>query len=65
MRKALREWHINLQSLAKTIENNKMMILFFDSLEEFRNLSIEEWYARNIIQTNLETLLQQQRWYMK
>jgi hypothetical protein len=61
MRKALREWHINLQSLAKTIENNKMMILFFDSLEEFRNLSIEEWYARNIIQTNLETLLQQQR----
>jgi hypothetical protein len=61
MRKALREWHINLQSLAKTIENNKMMILFFDSLEEFRNFSIEEWYARNIIQTNLETLLQQQR----
>jgi hypothetical protein len=61
MRKALREWHINIQSLAKTIENNKMMILFFDSLEEFRNLSIEEWYARNIIQTNLETLLQQQR----
>jgi hypothetical protein len=49
MRKALREWHINLQSLAKTIENNKMMVLFFDSLEEFRDLSLEEWNAKNII----------------
>jgi hypothetical protein len=49
LRKALRDWHSNPHSLAKTIENNKMMALFFDSLEEFRDLSLQEWNAKNII----------------
>jgi uncharacterized protein YkvS len=42
MRKILREWHNGLQSLGKAIENNKMLINLSDSLEEFRDLSLEE-----------------------
>jgi hypothetical protein len=65
MRKILREWHNGLQSLGKAIENNKMLINLSDSLEEFRDLSLEEWSARRIFQNNQETLLQQQKEYWK
>jgi hypothetical protein len=65
LRRALRDWQSSLQSLTKTIENNKMLILLLDSLEEFRDLSLEEWNARNIFQSNIESLLQQQKEYWK
>jgi hypothetical protein len=42
-----------------------MLILLLDSLEEFRDLSLEEWNTRNIFQSNLESLLQQQKEYWK
>jgi hypothetical protein len=65
LRKVLRQWHNNTQSLAKTIDNNKMVINLFDSLEEFRDLSLEEWNARRIFQQNLQFLLQQQKEYWR
>jgi hypothetical protein len=52
-----------MQSLAKTIENNKLIINLFDSLEEFRDLSLEEWNARRIVQQILKFLIQQQKEY--
>jgi hypothetical protein len=58
LRKVLRQWHNSTQSLAKTIDNNKMVINLFDSLEEFRDLSLEEWNTRRIFQQNLQFLLQ-------
>jgi hypothetical protein len=61
--KVLRQWHSNMQSLAKTIENNKLIINLFDSLEEFRDLSLEEWNARRIVQQILKFLIQQQKEY--
>jgi hypothetical protein len=51
----------HLQSLVKTIENDKLIINVFDSLEEFRDLSLEEWNARRIVQQNLKFLLQHQK----
>jgi hypothetical protein len=42
-----------------------MLILLLDSLEEFRDLSLEEWNTRNIFQSNFESLLQQQKEYWK
>jgi hypothetical protein len=49
--------------LAKIIEDNKLMISFLDYLEEFRDLALEEWNFRLLIQQNLQSLLEQQRVY--
>jgi hypothetical protein len=65
MRKFLRQWHGNLANLAKTIENNKLIILLLDSMEEFRDLTLEEWNFRKIMQAHLESLLQQKKEYWK
>jgi hypothetical protein len=58
MRKFLKQWHGNIANLAKTIENSKRMILLLDSMEEFRDLTLEEWNFRKIVQAHLQSLLQ-------
>jgi hypothetical protein len=63
LRRVLRAWQANLPSLAKTIENNKNVLSFIDSMEEFRGLTLEEWNFRKVIQYHLENLLDQQRVY--
>jgi hypothetical protein len=65
LRKTLRAWKLHLPSLGKTIQNCKEIILFLDILEEFRDLTIEEWNFRNIITQHLQDLLQQQKIYWK
>jgi hypothetical protein len=40
-----------------------MMISFIDTLEEFRDLSLEELNFRKVVLDNLEKLLAQQREY--
>jgi hypothetical protein len=64
-RRVLRQWHAQLPNLNKSIESNKMMISFLDTLEEFRDLSLEEWNFQKLIHENLEKLLAQQREYLK
>jgi hypothetical protein len=59
LRKVLRQWHAQQCNLAKIIENNKVVISFLDTLEEFRDLALEEYNFRTIIQENLEKLLEQ------
>jgi hypothetical protein len=39
------------------------VILFLDTLEEFRDLALEEWNFRKILQEHLTNLLEQQRVY--
>jgi hypothetical protein len=63
LKKTLRDWQQNLSSLAKTIENNKLVLSFLDTLEEFRDLSLEEWNFRQVVKSNLEHLLEKQRIY--
>jgi hypothetical protein len=53
-RRVLRQWHAQLPNLNKSIESNKMMISFLDTLEEFRDLSLEEWNFQKLIHENLE-----------
>jgi hypothetical protein len=61
----LRCWYANISNLASNIKNNKMVIGFLDTLEEFRDLSLEDWNFRPIVQDNLARLHEQQRVYWK
>jgi hypothetical protein len=42
MRRVLWQWQGQFSNLAKTIAGDKMMIAFLDTLEEFRDLALEE-----------------------
>jgi hypothetical protein len=65
LRKVRRQWHSQISNLTKTIENSKTIISFPDILEESRDLSLEEWNFRNLLQDHLAKLLKQQRVYWK
>jgi hypothetical protein len=65
LRRVLRAWKLQLPSLGKTIQNCKEIILFLDIMEEFRDLTVEEWNFRTIISQQLQDLLHQQKIYWK
>lgn len=65
LRNALRHWQSNLSNLKTTIENVKLVISFIDSIEEWRDPSLEEWNFRYILNLNLSSLLHQQMIYWK
>jgi hypothetical protein len=65
LRKILRQWHSQISNMSKLIDNNKITLAFLDSLEEFRDLALEEWNFRKLVQENLGKLLDQQREYWK
>jgi hypothetical protein len=65
LRRVLRAWKLQLPSLGKTIQNCKEIILFLDIMEEFRDLTVEEWNFRTIISQHLQDLLHQQKIYWK
>lgn len=54
-----------ISNLSTTIANTKLLIALLDVIEEFRDLSIEEWNFREILQTYLRTLLHRQKIYWK
>jgi hypothetical protein len=49
LRCVLRKWQQH-SNLAQVIDHNKAVIFFMDVIEEFRDLSLEEWNFRKIIQ---------------
>lgn len=63
LRAALKAWSSKFSNLKKTISNNSLTLQFLDSLEEYRDLSIEEWNFRVVVRENLLALLEQQRIY--
>jgi hypothetical protein len=63
--RVLKNWYTQLSNLAATITNNKLVMQFLDSLEEFWDLSLEEWNFRQMVHGNLERLLEQQIIYWK
>jgi hypothetical protein len=65
LRRVLRAWEGQLSNLNTTINNNKVMLSFLDMIEESRDLTLEEWNFRKIIQDHLGSLLEQQRIYWK
>lgn len=65
LRRVLRCWYANISNLVRNIKNNKSLLRFLDKLEEFRDLSLEEWNFRQIVHENLALLLEQQRVYCR
>jgi hypothetical protein len=63
LRRILRCWYAQFSNLASTIQTNKMVLNFLDTIEEHRNLSLEEWNFRTMVQDNLNELFEQQRIY--
>jgi hypothetical protein len=53
----------HISNLNTTISNNRVTLSFLDMIEESRDLTLEEWNFRKIIQYHLERLLEQQRIY--
>jgi hypothetical protein len=64
-RKHLKEWQKNLPKLAKTIDNTKLVIQFIDLIEEHRDLEVQEWNFRRLLQQHLCKLLDWQKIYWK
>jgi hypothetical protein len=65
LRRVLRVWQGQISNLNIAIHNNKVMLSFLDMIEESRDLTLEEWNFRKIIQDHLGSLLEQQRIYWK
>ena len=59
LRCALRYWQAKLSNLKITIENVKLVISFLDSIEKWRDLSLQEWNFRDILNLKLISLHQQ------
>lgn len=62
---ALKAWSSSFSNLKLYITNISLTIKFFDSIEELRDLSLEEWNFRNKLRDKLLTLLEQQRIYWR
>jgi hypothetical protein len=62
-RKCIKDWKRSLPKLSKTIANTQMIIQLFDLMEECRDLSLQEWNFRAILQDHLAKLLDFQRIY--
>jgi hypothetical protein len=53
LRRVLRFWYSQLANVSKTIESNKLMLHFLGAMEEFRDLSLEEWNIRALVRDHL------------
>jgi len=65
LRKDLKVWKKGLPKLAILIGKIKSVLHFFETIEIFRDLSVQEWNFRNIVAEKLVQLLKQQRIYWK
>lgn len=65
LRHLLKEWQKNIPSLKSNIHNVKAVLLFLDTLEEYRDLTLNEWNFREILRLKLNDLLDQQKIYWK
>jgi hypothetical protein len=65
LRGALRNWQSQLSNLKSTIANIKLVISFLDLIEECRDLSLEEWNFRDLLNRKLSDLLHQQNIYWR
>jgi hypothetical protein len=61
-RKHLKDWQKkSLPNLAVTIDHTKLIIQLLDTIEERRDLEIQEWNFRELLKKHLNTLLDWQR----
>lgn len=65
LRKELKTWKASLPKLARAIEEIKLVLHFFETIEIIRDLSLLEWNFRNLVSEKLISLLKQQRTYWR
>ena len=65
LRKGLKNWAKTISNHKQIIQNINYMILFYDVIEEFRDLSTEESNGRKILIEHLKLINEQQRIYWK
>lgn len=63
LRSALRSLQSQLSNLKVTIANIKLVVSFLDTIEEWRDLTVQEWNFREILDSKLSILLHQQQIY--
>lgn len=63
LRRVLKAWHLQLSNLKTTINNVKLILSFIEFLEDFRDLSVQEWNFRELLSEKLLALLKQQKIY--
>ncbi|XP_066360901.1 uncharacterized protein [Miscanthus floridulus] len=65
LKSVLRTWSANISSLSLLIKHVKSLIYLFETMELLRDLSIQEWNFRNILDDRLVSLLRMQKAYWK
>lgn len=65
LRSALRTWSSKISNLKSSIANISQTLQWLDVIEEYRDLSLEEWNFRSILREKMLSLLEQQRIYWK
>jgi hypothetical protein len=65
LRRNLKNWAKNLPCLKKLIKKVNETIELLDIFEELRPLTLEEWNLRDLLKTQIISLLQNQRVYWK
>lgn len=61
LRKGLKIWARGISDLKKIINGTNCLILCDDTLEEYRELTIEEYNGRNILKSHLDKILEHER----
>jgi hypothetical protein len=65
LRYDLKQWSRGLSNMKLLIENCNKVILYLDTIEDFRQLFNTEWNFRRIVKNQLGNLLKQQNMYWK
>jgi hypothetical protein len=65
LRRVLKCWHSKLSNLAVVITNTKLVLFLLGSMEEFRDLSVEECDFRQLVQRHLGNWLEQQNQHIR
>lgn len=65
LRKNLRDWQASITSLKTQITNIRLVIFFLEVLAEYRDLSLEEWNFKEILDRHLMRILEKQKLYWK
>jgi hypothetical protein len=63
LRRVFKAWKAHLPNLAAVIKTTKDVIQWLDIIEETRDLTLEEWNFRDILNSHLIQLLNQQKIY--
>jgi hypothetical protein len=65
LRKNIKAWQSSIRNLKKTVTNVREVLLLLEVMSETRDLSLEEWNFKKILEDHLLNLLENQRIYWR